>query len=45
MKHIYTASLHCFLANSSTAIIAQFRNQYIVATVIERFYATVNLIC
>ena len=45
MKHIYTARLHCFLANSSTAIIAQFRNQYIVATVIERFYATVNLIC
>ena len=45
MKHIYTARLHCFFANSRTAITAQFRNQYIVATVIESFYATVNLFC
>ena len=45
MKHIYTVRLHYFLANSRTAIIAQFRNQYIVATVIESFYATLNLIC
>lgn len=44
MKHIYTTSLHCFLTDSRTAIIA-FRNQHVVATVIESFYATVNLIC